>query len=339
MVRLPTWAWGDRRERRIVGLVSAFVVLTTVVLPLCGQTETLVMMVGDAERTALVHVPSNVQPESEDGQRLPLVLAFHGSAQNAGIMEEMTGLSDLSEEEGFLVAYPSGSGPAGALSWNTGHCCSFALERGADDIGFVHALLDELIATYPVDPSRIYLTGFSNGGMLAYKLAVEMPERIAGIAVVAGAMYPSQAAPTSPVPVLAIHGTADQIVPYEGGTGLLSGISGKTEPSLPSAETVSLWVQVNGCTEEPTISRERNARIETFAPCDGQADVTFVTLVEGAHRWPTIQRDESASLLPEADDVLGLFGQDGTATEIPWDIFETGIDATATIWAFFARHR
>jgi len=324
-----------RRIKRLAGTLGlTLAALAGSVWGLRGQTETLLLSVGDAQRTALVHVPTDL----DDGSRWPLVVAFHGSALNGRIMEEMTRFSALADEERFIVAYPNGSGPANALSWNAGYCCSFALERNADDLGFVRALLDELIATYPVDPQRVYATGFSNGGMLVYALAVEMPDRFAAIASVAGAMYPSQEGPTAPVPVLAIHGTDDQIVPYDGGVGLLAGISGKTEPSLSCSETIALWVEASGCPAEPTVSRERDARIETYDACEGRGEVTLITLVDGGHEWPSIRRDDSALLLAETVSILGLLEQDQTETGIPWDVFESGIDATRTIWAFFNRH-
>jgi len=94
-------------------------------------------------------------------------------------MEEVTGFSDLAEREQFIAVYPDGTGPADVRSWNAGACCSFALERGVDDVAFVDELLDRLIADYSVDPRRIYATGFLSGGMFAYTLAIERPERFA----------------------------------------------------------------------------------------------------------------------------------------------------------------
>jgi len=297
-----------------------------------GDTETIEIDVDGLDRTALVHVPEGVAP----GERLPLILAFHGSALNGRTMEEITGFSDLADREGFVVVYPNGSGPSGVLSWNAGSCCSFALERNIDDLAFVDALLDTLIERYPVDTTRIYATGFSNGGMLTYALAIETPERFAAIAVVSGAMFASQGPADEPLPVLIIHGTDDAVIPYVGGWGALRTLSGKTEPALPAAEAAAFWIAKNGCKDVAiSTTSERNAQIRRYSGCRDDTDVVFITLLEGPHGWPVIADNPDTFLLSE--DAVSIFSG-MTDGEIPWDLFEIGLDATQTIWEFFEAH-
>lgn len=322
-----------RRTSRVVEVGVILALIFSASAPLRIRAETLKMTVRGTERTALVHLPA----EAPNGELLPLVIAFHGSAWNGSVMEEITGLSSLSDEFGFIVAYPNGSGPAGALSWNTGACCSFALDRGVDDFAFADALLDALIVGYPVDPERIYATGFSNGGMLVHRLAVERPDRFSAVAVVAGALFPSQSAPGAPVPILIMHGTEDSIVPYDGGVGVLAGVSGKTEPSLSVSEAATLWKEANECSGETTVERERNARIESLGECASGAEVLLVTLLGGSHNWPTVQRTSTDYPVDETAEMLLLFS-DPAGDEILWDLFESGIDASKTIWEFFDRN-
>ncbi len=296
-----------------------------------GATETLEIVVDGIGRTALVHVPA----DSPSGDRLPLVLVFHGSALNGRIMEEITGFSDLAEQEEFIAAYPNGSGPSSVLSWNAGSCCSFALEQDIDDVWFADALLDELVARYPVDPARVYAAGFSNGGMLAYVLAIERPERFAAVAVVSGAMFASQEPSGVPMPILIIHGTDDAVIPYVGGWGALRTLSRKTEPALAAADAVAFWIANNNCEDVAyTTTSERNARIQTYSGCGAGGDVVLITLLEGLHGWPVVAANPNAFLL--TDDAVDIFS--GMEDEIPWDLFEIGLDATETIWAFFERH-
>lgn len=321
------------RRRYLIGLiilVAAFGSVSTM-----GEERTLEIDVAGVTRSAVVFVPDDARLDDQ----LPLLLAFHGSSWNGRVMQQTTGFSELAEQEKFVVAYPNGSGPSNILSWNAQFCCSFALERGIDDLSFVDLLLDELLASYPVDPSRVYATGFSNGGMFTYVLAIERPEQFAAVAVVSGAMYATQPPANIPIPMLIIHGTNDSVIPYDGGWGALRSLSGKTEPAVSAIDAASLWIANNGCSSsEPMTSRERTARIQTYIGCRDHSDVVFITLLEGGHNWPVIERNESDFLL--TDDAVDLFTvlANNDTSEGFWDVFEIGLDASLTIWEFFSNH-
>ena len=321
----------SRCAGRLATVVAFLVAMLLAASAIARATETIELDIDGVLRTTLVHVPANTALDD----RLPLVLVFHGSALNGRLMEEITGFSELADREGFIVVYPNGSGPQGVLSWNAGSCCSFALEREVDDLGFIDSLLDHLIASYPVDLARIYATGFSNGGMLTHVLGIERTTRFAAIAVVSGAMFPSQTPPGDPLPVMIIHGTADAVIPYVGGWGALRTLSGKTEPAVAAADAAGFWIGNNGCDEssaETTV--ERNAQARRTPACSGGAEVVLVTLLEGGHAWPTIAANPDAFLV--SDDAVDLISS--TGEEIPWDLFEVGIDASRTVWEFFRNH-
>jgi len=301
-----------------------------------GATEVLEIVVEGVGRTALVHVPESLPSDAA----VPLVIAFHGSALNGEIMEQMTGFSTLAKQERFIAVYPNGTGPADVLSWNARTCCSVALERNVDDLAFVDALLNELIAKYPVDPNRVYATGFSNGGMLTYILAIERPERFAAIAVVSGAMFATQEPPGVAMPVMIIHGTNDTVLPYHGGWGALRNLSGKTEPALPVADAASFWIENNGCASiSPITTSERNAEIKAFTECRDGSDVILITLLGGDHTWPVIARNPSSFLLSDdAYDLYASLSDEKLGDIIPWELFEVGIDTSRSVWAFFEEH-
>ena len=211
---------------------------------------------GGRTRRALVHAP----PAANGAARVPLVIALHGHGGTAARMRRRSGWNAAADARGFIVAYAEGASWRNIpwRSWNAGACCGYSRETGVDDIAYLRNLLDALIAEYPVDPARVYVTGISNGGMMAYRAACELSDRIAAIAVVAGAMSAPVCEPAAPVAVLIIHGTADRRVPYAGGRAA----NGRVDPSVAEAE--AFWRRRNG-----------NA-----------AEVTVRTIQGGGHAWP-----------------------------------------------------
>jgi len=137
-----------------------------------------------SSRTFLVHAP-----EKLPSRRAPLVIALHGGATNAKAMENYTGLSEAAERYGFIVTYPNGSGRLERMrTWNGGNCCAYAAERNVDDVAFIKKLIDHMVDRFNVDPSKVYATGISNGAIMAYRLAAEIPERLGAIAAIAGTL-------------------------------------------------------------------------------------------------------------------------------------------------------
>ena len=236
-------------------------------------------------------------PPADDGASL--VIMLHGSQQYAAAARMRYHWEDVAAAEGIAVAYPEGSG----LTWNAGGCCGPARADQVDDVGFILALVDQLIADYDLDPSRVFVTGFSNGGMLAYRLACES-DRFAAIAPV-GATLVIECGEPSPVSVLAIHGDADRAVPLGGGTTDGSGgIRG-----LPIADVNAFWRDVDDC-EEPAVTTE-GVVTTSLAVCADEREVGLVMVAGGGHQWP-------GSLVPN-------------------DASSTAFDATSMIWEFFDR--
>ncbi|MFM1767704.1 MAG: hypothetical protein RJA22_233 [Verrucomicrobiota bacterium] len=268
-------------------------------------------------RSYLVHVPRTVPK----GKAVAVVLALHGAAMNARLMESFCGLSATAERGGFVVVYPNGTGTGPFLAWNAGGFMEAAGDsrRRVDDVGFIRRLLDDLATVLPLDSNRVYACGMSNGGMMSYRLAAELSDRIAAIAPVAGTIArragdgPPQ--PTRPVPVLHIHGTADRFVPYEA-RGWAAGLR------LQGVEdSVRTWVQVNGC--RPQAVSETLTQPDDPMPVTRRthghgrygAEVVLVTIQGGGHTWPGVT--------PMVEFI-------GPST--------TNIAANDLIWDFFRRH-
>ena len=191
-------------------------------------------------------------------------------------MSDMNAVSDTAR---FLVCYPEGIN----ASWNVG----WVFGSTADDVGFTAALIDELYGKYNIDQNRVFACGMSNGGFMSYRLACELPSRIAAIASVTGSMVPqalTSCKPGRPVPVMEIHGTSDNIVNYNGSPLIAAAIP----------DVLRLWQKNNGCDETP-----EKAEIPDVNPMDGTTTERWVyqncenhgTLVHyrvtnGGHTWP-----------------------------------------------------
>lgn len=267
---------------------------------------------GDA-RSYVVRVPPRL-PESKG--KLPLVLILHGGGGNAEITERMTGFTAKAAKEGFIVAYPEGSSrfKDKLLTWNAGHCCGYALNNKIDDVGFISALIDRLIRDYPVDQKRVYATGISNGGMMSHRLGIEIPQKIAAIAPVVGALFGDEKIPALPVSALMINGMLDKSVPYQGGPpgGRFPGAWDGTavKPAIAQAE---FWAQANRCAMDPALE-ERGPLISRQYRCpDGKA-AGLLLLKDTGHTWPGGQRGFRG-----ADDP----GSSLNATDVIWDFFRT----------------
>lgn len=278
------------------------------------RRQTRSLRVGGRKRTYHVHVPPAYDPHKPT----PVVVALHGATMNGPLMASFSGLDAKADEAGFLAVYPNGTGRWWSYSWNAGDCCGPAVREGVDDVAFIDALLDDLAAAYNVDPRRVHAAGMSNGAMMAYRLASELSGRIAAVAAVAGTMATDGCGPRRPVPVLHVHGTEDDHVPFAGGVGRKS-VTGHPHRSVE--HSIRAWVRANGCREEPAVEvlpdRTRDGTrvtVKTYGG-EGGAEVVLVAVDGGGHTWPG--RHPGTKVL-------------GRAT--------MNVSANDLIWGFFRRH-
>jgi polyhydroxybutyrate depolymerase len=235
------------------------------------------------ERFCLLYIPTRARP----ARPMPLVLAFHGGGGNPRGFARMTKLHYLAETEGFILAYPAGSGrrPRRGLTWNTGGESpeNWAERNRIDDVGFATALVDEISRAYAIDRRRIFAIGASKGGMLAYHLACTMSETFAAVAVVAGSMTTRHCTPRHPVAIFHVHGENDQNVPLQGGAGRLT-TRGNSWP--PVEDGLNFWRRHNGCAIE-----KRETFHDDETTCwryvgHENGDVEFCLVKRGGHAWP-----------------------------------------------------
>ncbi len=268
----------------------------------------LALTAGGRERTYLLHLPP-----AYDGKRsLPLVIVLHGGGGNAEGAVRMTGFSAKADREGFIVVYPNGSGrlKARLLTWNSGNCCGYALDSDADDVGFIRALIDEMVRTRAVDPQRVYVTGMSNGGMMTYRLGCELSDKIAAIAPVAGALNVENCQPANPVSVIIFHGTADEHVLYNGGEPIRK-VDRHFRMDKPVSYAVSFWVKHDGCSGTSKRIEKGSIRTEIYDGGKDGTEVVLYTVNGGGHAWPGGQ----AYLLGTVPT------REISATDLMWDFF------------------
>ncbi len=281
--------------------------------PLTPGNHTRKITVDGRERSHIVFVPKNYVA----AQPAPVVLALHGAGTNGAIMALLTGLNRLADDKNFVVVYPNGTGLGETLlTWNAGKWNGRLPMSRPDDVKYLGAVLDDVAACVNVDDKRIYATGLSNGGMMSYRLAAEMSDRIAAIAPVAGTLCLDDCRPTRPVPVLHFHGLDDRIVPFAGPKKEVGGFLAFKSVD----DSIAAWCKLNGCSAEPQTEALPNlvddgttVTRKTFGPGTSGAEVVLIEVAGGGHTWP----GRKAYF-----DFLGRSTSDISANEMLWEFFE-----------------
>ncbi len=260
---------------------------------------------GGVERVYRIYIP-----DIDDNEPMPLVIALHGAGGSGAWIESFSGFNDLADQEKFVVVYPDGINRV----WNHGRVGDSRVGN-IDDVGFMAKIIDFVSAR--LDIEDVYITGYSMGGMLSFRLACELPDQITAIASVAST-FPeylvTTCADTAPIPVLIIQGTDDPVVPWAGVRG----------GYLSAVNSLTYWANHNGCTTGSDITTlddtdpDDHTRIlrEGFSECENNADVRLYGVFYGGHTWP------------------------GRPFEAPFELGLTSadMDATEAIWTFFAAH-
>ncbi|WP_166968737.1 alpha/beta hydrolase family esterase [Brevibacterium atlanticum] len=274
-----------------------------------GNDERTITSDGE-ERSYRINIPRDYDASAP----LPLVLGFHGNGSDGAEFQNYTGLPTLPA----ITVFPDGDLTDGKRSWQGAPYAS-----GADDVAFVADLLDSIESEHCIDLNRVFATGKSNGGGLVSVLACHLRDRFSAFAPVAGAYYPQSTEDCddkTATPVLAIHGTGDETMHYDGGER-----QGETYPGV--REWIQPWVEAAGCRvmTERNIGRKGEDVTRTrWTKCAGQAgssgkprksaEVELYSVADGGHVWP--------------GEVVYSGG--GYVTE--------HFSATDTVWAFFRSH-
>lgn len=268
------------------------------------------IVVDGRNRTFVLNLPPTYY---ESDTSLPLVIALHGTGGSAMQVERDYGFTGKANAGNFIIVYPEGvrsSGLLGLRTWNAGTCCDFAMYQQIDDVKYIRTLLDNLMTRYRINTKRVYVTGMSNGGMLAYRLANEMSDRVAAVAAVSSTMVLPSAPLISPrpIPILHIHSARDAKVPYAGGIG----IGGYYFPPVDS--TLTVWARHNGCTTGPVILHEdASYKLTAWSGSQPGSLIRCYLTQDGGHSWPGGQKPNR-----RGDDPSTVIN----ATDLIWEFFK-----------------
>lgn len=227
-------------------------------------------MSGSAARRYRLAVPA------DKGQRaLPLILNFHGYTSTAGEQAVYSQLEAKGPPRGYVVATPQGT--ATPAFWKI-----LPNLPAPDDVAFTNTLIDHLEQTRCIDPTRVYSTGLSNGAGMSALLGCRIPNRLAAIAPVSGLTLVARCPKGTPMSVIAFHGSADQVVAYEGGRSSFAGL-----PVLGVPMGVAAWATRASCAAKPKIRDVTpHVQLTTYQGCASGTNVELYTIVGGGHTWP-----------------------------------------------------
>lgn len=298
----------------LVGLVLSAVAFFYVLMSSYAPNRINGTIVSSGQkREYLLHVSSNY----DRAKPTPLVISLHGAAIWPAAQREASQWDRAADAQGFIVVYPSGTtldgSGTGVLPFRV-----WLAEPGPSvtaDSRFISDLIDSLSATYNIDPARIYANGLSNGGGMAFALSCTLSHRIAAIGMVAAAhaLTWSWCTDHHPVPMIAFHGTADPVAPYNGaGT---SWLNPRPFPNIPGF--VADWARRNRCLGRPAESKVApDVDRREYTGCTADAAVVLYTIRGGGHQWPGGK--------PFPEWMAGPMSR--------------SIDATGLMWAFFRQH-
>lgn len=304
--------------------------------PLAPSTNTYVFSFASGGRTRSyrLHVP----PAAAAGTPLPLVLNLAGATQNGLLQEAQSGMDSSSDKDGYLVAYPDGTRISTVLTpdpvakdaqygFNAGYCCGLPSTNNIDDVDFLLATISNIAARTPVDLRRVYVTGMSNGGMMAYAMAAEASTYIAAIASVSGQVELPTIAPTQPVPTMEFHSVDDPIA-------LFKGVKNANPKLVFSVmDGIDQWVKADGCNATPTTgtpmigtgqSAGLTATLLSYTGCKAGTSVNLWRLTGSGHVWPGAPFNTGPKNTWILDGV-------GRGTQL--------IDANELMWQFFQKHQ
>ncbi len=292
---------------------------STLILVRCGLREKIEtaknfrfeksISVDGLTRTYILNLP----PTYYEKNTFSLIIAMHGGGGSAKQCESAYDLTEKANTENYVIVYPEGvqsDGVFKARTWNAGTCCDYAVEKDINDVKYIGAVIDELVKNYQINPKKVFATGMSNGAMLAYRLACEIPEKITAIAPVAGTQTlgkPCNA--TKPIPILHFHSVLDLNVMPNGGKG----VGGNTYPSILAGLTT--WGGINQCKTTVKVTQDdAKYKLTQWLDCQNNAVISYYLTKDGGHSWPggvkeRIAADDPSKVINANDLMFAFFGQ------------------------------
>jgi polyhydroxybutyrate depolymerase len=271
-------------------------------------------------RNVTFHIPKKLRKRNRS-----LVLCLHDGGESPESMARMTrrNFNKLAEKNNFIVGYPE------ALNeyWNDAREDSVSLSHydEIDDVGFIEKVMDYAIDSFKIDIDKIYIAGFSEGGLMAFRLACEIPQKIHGFAMVAATMPLDQiveCTPDTTASFIMINGTRDPVLPYEGGQLIIE--DQEMGSMLAAEEAMNYWLEENECTDRSsnkemanrdTFDETRSERV-LYDDCKNKNKLMLIRVVNGGHSWPGGRQYQN-------EKSVGKVAQDFDAADVIWKFFKT----------------
>lgn len=257
--------------------------------------------VGGARRTYRLLTPPA-------GDAVPLVVMLHDAGNTVDGIVQATQLDRAAAGQGFAVALPAAAEASGR-TWNAGFCCGPGPAVGLDDVAFLDAVLDDLATDERLDADRVVLAGVSNGAVMAYRYACERAGRVAGVGSVAGTMDPDACRPAEPVAVLEIRGTADDVVPFDGGA--MPDFVQASLPAMGAEALVRRWAELNSCAGAPVTTTDPPVTRTTWQGCAAGTTVGLIAVDGGGHTWYAPEFGPVNGAVDASTEILRFFALDG----------------------------
>jgi len=294
----------------IIGLPVLLILIILLSVSFANRNNAAIVSSGE-KREYLLYVPRSYDPTKPT----PLIVSLHAAMNWPAYQMKISQWNKAADENGFIVVYPAGSDPLhlGPKAWFMNGSRS---PSTMPDVKFISELIDTIEAHYNIDSTRIYANGMSNGGGMAFALSCTLSKRIAAIGAVSAAqsLPSSWCADSTPIPMIAFHGTADPFVPYKGApTGWLN----PNAPFPNVATWTASWARRNHCALNPIDSIVAvDVTRREYTDCARNASVVLYTIKGGGHQWP------GGKPIPEW--IVGRLSNN--------------VDATSLMWAFFREH-
>ncbi|HEX3796542.1 MAG TPA: hypothetical protein VHV57_18755 [Acidimicrobiales bacterium] len=283
-----------------------------------GTTNQLMAAAGD-DGAYVQEIPHSYAPTKP----MPVIFDLHGYGESASLQASLTALGTYGNTHGFITITPQVS--YAVPMWN--------VTLGSHDLAFFGALLHRVDANLCIDLNRQYVAGYSDGAFMTSSIACQFAGQIAAVAPVAGIQTPTGCRPSRPVPVLAIHGTADQFVPYNGGLGpaalklpapdgsgktlgqeLPANSSQRKGPSVPAR--TATWAKRNGCAAKPTDTAVASDVTLIDYSCPNGDNVELYRVTGGGHAWPGSVASKAIT------SVIGKVTFSISANKLIWNFFK-----------------
>jgi len=286
-----------------------------------GQDQSII--VDGLKRHYSLHLPKN----RENEKNLPLMIVLHGAKGSYKKSEGFTGMNDVADQGGFIVTYPN----AYHKQWNDGRLPGDTPSYKVDDIHFLLTLMNQLEKKYQTDASRVYLVGFSSGGMMTQRFAMEQPGKVAAIAPIASSIpvplmnkvTNKGVQPKLPMPVMMVNGTHDPAFPWEGGKTRFAGI--RVGQVSPIETTLNYWLTVNGGQQGNVESALLPEKVhdgtqveERIYHTHAGPEVVLYKITGGGHSWPGAKYP--ATYLPRF--LYGKTSQQMNGSAAAWDFLK-----------------